>query len=530
MPIDFPNSPTNGQTHTVGSFTWQYDGEKWIAANGIALDGLTDVTVPSPSSGDFLKWNGTAWVNDAGELGGVVITNPLEYQVLEFNGTNWVNTYASVTTYGRNAESTTLTTGTAVYLFGATGDHATVKRADNTSDATSSKTVGLVGASIAASQNGPIITRGYVDGIDLSVGYTAGDILWLGKNGAFTKTKPTAPDHLVFIGVVVRATNNGIIYVATQNGYELEELHDVKITTPVSDYSIIKYNSSAGVWENVAGQNISTTANPSFAGVTADNVQVGITASGEIDTVSGNLTIDSAGGTVTVDDNLVVSGDLTVNGTTTTLNTETLAVEDNIVVLNSGVTGSPTLDAGIEVERGTSTNVSIRWNETTDKWQFSNDGSTYSDLGSGGGVTVSSSAPTSPTEGNLWFNSNTGATYVYYSSTWVEVGAAPFDALLNKVDAKGDMLVATADNNVERLAVGSNGTFLKANSATTTGLEWASIPTINALDDVGDVSASSPTAGYFLQWNGTAWVPAAVATNILNSSTNSALITMDIGA
>ena len=69
MAIDFPNSPTNGQTYTVGSFTWQYDGEKWIAANGIALDGLTDVTAPTPSSGDFLKWNGSAWVNDPINLG-----------------------------------------------------------------------------------------------------------------------------------------------------------------------------------------------------------------------------------------------------------------------------------------------------------------------------------------------------------------------------------------------------------------------------------------------------------------------------
>lgn len=69
MAIDFPNSPTNGQTYTVGSFTWQYDGEKWIAANGITLDGLTDVTAPTPSSGDFLKWNGSAWVNDAIDLG-----------------------------------------------------------------------------------------------------------------------------------------------------------------------------------------------------------------------------------------------------------------------------------------------------------------------------------------------------------------------------------------------------------------------------------------------------------------------------
>jgi hypothetical protein len=146
----------------------------------------------------------------------------------------------------RNAESTTITTGTCVYLFGSTGDHATVKRADNNSDATSSKTIGVAGADITASNNGPIITRGYVDGVDLSTGYTAGDVLWLGENGAFTKTKPTAPDHMVFIGVVVRATNNGIIYVATQNGYELDELHDVSLPSPNSG-EFLKYNGSLWV-------------------------------------------------------------------------------------------------------------------------------------------------------------------------------------------------------------------------------------------------------------------------------------------
>lgn len=87
-------------------------------------------------------------------------------------------------------------------------------------------------------------------------------------------------------------------------------------------------------------------------------------------------------GTVSVSGDLTVSGNLTINGNTTTLNTETLAVEDNKIMLNSSVTGSPSADAGIEVERGTSTNVELRWNETTDKWQFSNDGSTYVNIAS----------------------------------------------------------------------------------------------------------------------------------------------------
>jgi hypothetical protein len=167
---------------------------------------------------------------------------------------------------------------------------------------------------------------------------------------------------------------------------------------------------------------VGTADSPTFAGATLDGVQVGVTAANEIDTASGNLTIDSAGGTVTVDDNLTVTGNLTVSGSTTSINTETLTVDDNIIVLNNNVTSTPTEDAGIEVERGTSTNVLIRWNETTDKWQFTNDGSTYVDLDKSP-VTVSSTAPTSPASGQLWFYQDTAQTFIYYGSTWIEVGA-----------------------------------------------------------------------------------------------------------
>lgn len=128
------------------------------------------------------------------------------------------------------------------------------------------------------------------------------------------------------------------------------------------------------------GQDVATTANPTFAGVTGGNVQVGVTGDNEIDTDEGNLTIDSAGGTVTVDDNLIVTGDLTVQGTTTTVSSETLLVADNVITLNSNVTGTPTENAGIEIERGTSANVELRWNETNDTWEATRDGSTYAAL------------------------------------------------------------------------------------------------------------------------------------------------------
>ena len=181
----------------------------------------------------------------------------------------------------------------------------------------------------------------------------------------------------------------GTITAGVWNGSSISTSYtDAKVTSVNATAGTgVTVNSSTGAVVVSIGQAVGATDNPSFAGLTADAIRVGVTAAGEIDTTSGNLTIDSAGGTVTVDDNLIITGDLTVQGNTVTLETATLSVEDNIIVLNHGVTGSPTLNAGIEVERGTSDNVLIRWNETSDKWEFTNDGTTYNELGGGAGTT-----------------------------------------------------------------------------------------------------------------------------------------------
>ncbi len=121
-------------------------------AAALYVEGI-EIDTTGADSLEALVYDGTKFAPAAiprslDDLSDVVITTPAEFQTLEYNGTSWVNAYSSVVTYARNAEATTLGIGTVVYLFGATGDHATVKRADNDSDTTSSKTVGMVAALI----------------------------------------------------------------------------------------------------------------------------------------------------------------------------------------------------------------------------------------------------------------------------------------------------------------------------------------------------------------------------------------------
>jgi hypothetical protein len=121
------------------------------------------------------------------------------------------------------------------------------------------------------------------------------------------------------------------------------------------------------------GQAVGTTDSPTFAGVTADNIKIGITGANEIDTSTGNLTIDSAGGTVTVDDNLIITGDLTVQGNTTTLETSTIVVEDkNIVLANVTLPDNSTANgAGITVEAGADVDKTFNWVSSTAAWTSS---------------------------------------------------------------------------------------------------------------------------------------------------------------
>ena len=219
-----------------------------VALSGTFTGYYTGVFSGTISHTDYIQFHtGLGLAADTAELTWNDSQGTIELGLIGGGSTNLGQ---DLVAYVRNAGTGIISKGQAVYLFGAQGDKATVKLASNLSDTTSSRTLGVAIANIAAGQLGYVKSVGVVDGLSLSA-YQPGDVLWLGVTpGSLTATKPQAPNHMVFIGVVQRANNgNGQLYVKVQNGYELEELHDVKLTNEQNN-DIIRYNGPSGVWYN----------------------------------------------------------------------------------------------------------------------------------------------------------------------------------------------------------------------------------------------------------------------------------------
>jgi len=151
-----------------------------------------------------------------------------------------------------------LTKGQAVYVTSADGTNMIVGKASNASEATSSKTMGLIESNLSNNGIGNVITEGLLAGLNTTGATNAGDPVWLGTDGNLIyglTNKPYAPAHLVFIGIVTRINaNNGEIFVKVQNGFELREIHDVDLitTTPVNGH-ILGYNGTLWVNKTIAG-------------------------------------------------------------------------------------------------------------------------------------------------------------------------------------------------------------------------------------------------------------------------------------
>ena len=206
---------------------------------------------------------------------------------------------------------------------GAQGQRLAVVLAQGNNDPDSVTTLGIVTENIADNQEGFITILGNVNNINTTGSlqgetWVDGDVLYLSPTtpGALTKVKPTAPDHTVTIGYVVYAhANQGKIFVKVDNGYELDELHNVLITTPSSG-QLLRYNGT--VWENWTPNYL--TSVPTLAQVTsAGNTTTNAITVGGLVVDTNTLVVDSVNdrvgiGTTTPTHKLSVAGDMFFSG------------------------------------------------------------------------------------------------------------------------------------------------------------------------------------------------------------------------
>ena len=417
------------------------EGSTATVALNATLDNLSNVNVPSPTNGHFLKYVSSAseWqsasvptINNLNDIGDVTITAVVSGQILKWNGTQWINSTPSVSTGGVPSNSPTFT--------------GTVTVPDN-SFALGTKTTGLYIASTAAADGMHVRYIPFADVASYAGVYHGGASYQIGLIVSTGVGSPYGTSGQLFVRVSNPGNPGYPPGSASWSVYSHETLpsegclavfavDDTIMQVRVTDVTDTEISYLNGVTSAIQAQidDKAPLASPTFTG------------------------------TVTAND-VTVSGNLTVSGTTTSINTETLTVDDNIIVLNNNVTAAPTENAGIEVTRGSSANVVLRWNETSDKWELTNDGTTFADI-----ATESYAASLTPAT----------------------------------LDAIGDVTITSA----------TSGQFLKWN-----GTAWINdvVPVINSIDDITGVTVTSVASGQLLQYNGTAWVNATIAWNDENN-------------
>jgi len=461
----------------------RYDStlSKWKNATA-TIDDLSDVTITSAASSQFLKWNGTAWVNDAIDL-----------------GTDTTGNYMSDLTAG---------TGITITHTPAEGSNATIAVTPNTYQPLDSELTAIAG--LTSENNKLPYFTGSGTAAVTDITSTARSLI---DDASISEMRATLD---LEIGIDVQAYDPDLAALAglTDVITFTEGVGELPYFTAAGTAALTDITTAArSILDDTSTSAIRTTLgvgtsdSPTFAGATLDAVQVGITAAGEIDTTSGNLTIDSAGGTVTVDDNLTVTGNLTVSGTTTTVNTETVTINDNIIVLNNNSASEPTENAGIEVERGDVTNVALRWNESSDRWELTNDGTTYANIVTSSSTdTLTSKTLTSPvintsiTTGSssvdLFTSTATTVNFANAATTFHIAGAATAINIANTATGAQVLNLGSASTGESTYNIGTGATGASTTKILNLGTNGAVSSTTNiniGSANGGTITLNSPT-------------------------------------
>lgn len=173
----------------------------------------------------------------------------------------------------KHADNSGLTNGSVVYIVGSDGNHKTVRLAKADSEATSSNTFGIMTESATGGDKAFCTTFGLVRDINTS-SLTEGSAVYLSPSvaGGITSTKPIAPNHTVLIGFCVRShSTNGSIFVNINNGYELDELHDVLIDTKTNK-DLLSYESVSGLWKNKTFADLGLATVDAFWSISGNNI------------------------------------------------------------------------------------------------------------------------------------------------------------------------------------------------------------------------------------------------------------------
>jgi hypothetical protein len=348
-------TPLNNQTikYDTATGTWVN-----VTVSNSSLDGLTDVTITSPLAGQTIKYDTAtnSWINGvvsgvpAGGTAGQILTksSSTDYDA------GWTDNYADWTSqvkqYVRAGEI--LTKGQAVYVSSSDGTNIMVSKASNTTEALSSKTIGLIAQALNTTSNkyGYVITEGLLGGLNTSSG-EEGDPVWLGVSGALIyglASKPVAPAHLVYIGVITKkSAGSGEIFIKPQNGFELQELHNVLIgsgysSTPTNK-DILQYESASSLWKNVSFPGTITGA--IYTSTVAPTVDI---KAGDhwLDPDTGNLFVYYADGTSSqwVQTSSGLSGGTDIRGRVGSLESRTTDVETLNTTQNGRLTAVESLN------------------------------------------------------------------------------------------------------------------------------------------------------------------------------------------